>query len=76
MFEVRNGIKYIIIFYIIASVSLYYMKPNLMFDKNTVKKFGLGYGKTVFSYQLVLIFLAFIMFYIFELVWLRKNNFL
>ena len=76
MFEVRNGIKYLIIAYISISIAIYYLKPELMFDKNNVKKFGLGYGKTVFSYQLVLIFLAFILFYIFEIVWLRKNNFL
>ena len=52
------------------------MKPDIMFDKDNVKKFGLGYGKTVFSYQLVLIFIAFLLFYIFELMWLKKNNFL
>ena len=76
MFEVRNGIKYLIFIYISISVGLYYLKPELMFDNDKVKKFGLGYGKTIFSYQLVLIFLAFILFYIFEIMWLRKNNFL
>ena len=76
MFEVRNGIKYVILLYILISVVLYYMKPDIMFDKDNIKKFGLGYGKTVFSYQLVLIFVAFLLFYIFELMWLKKNNFL
>lgn len=76
MFEVRNGIKYLIIVYIALSLLIYYLKPELMFNNKSVKKFGLGYGKTVFSYQLVLIFLSFILFYIFEIVWLRKNNFL
>lgn len=76
MFEVRNGIKYIVLLYILLAGIIYYIKPDIMFDKDNVKKFGLGYGKTVFSYQLVLIFIAFLLFYIFELMWLKKNNFL
>ena len=60
MFEVRNGIKYLIIVYIALSLLIYYLKPELMFNNKKKKKFGLGYGKTVFSYQLVLIFLSFI----------------
>ena len=76
MFEVRNGIKYLILIYLSISLIIYKLKPEIMFDRDSIKKFGIGYGKTVFSYQLVLIFLAFILFYIFEIVWLRKNNFL
>ena len=76
MFEVRNGIKYLILIYLSISLIIYKLKPEIMFDRDSIKKFGIGYGKTVFSYQLVLIFLALILFYIFEIVWLRKNNFL
>ena len=51
MFEVRNGIKYIILLTYSYLLSLKIMKPHIMFDKDNVKKFGLGYGKTVFSYH-------------------------
>ena len=76
MFEVRNGLKYIILLYIAVAFIIYYLKPDIMFDKDKVKKFGIGYGKTVFSYQIVTLFISFILFYFYEVMWLRKNNFL
>ena len=76
MFEVRNGIKYIIGIYLGISLLILYYKPIIIFNNNKTKKFGTGYKKTVFSYHIVLIFLAIILFYIFEVIWSKKNNFL
>ena len=76
MFEVRNEIKYIIGIYLGISLLILYYKPTIIFNNNKTKKFGTGYKKTVFSYHIVLIFLAIILFYIFEVIWSKKNNFL
>ncbi len=76
MFEVRNGVKYLIILYLIISILIWYYKPKIIFNDEKTKKFGTGYKKTVFSYHIVLIFLAIILFYIFEIIWSKRNNFL
>ena len=76
MFEVRNGVKYLIIIYLGISMMIWYYKPNIIFNNKNTKKFGTGYKKTIFSYHIVLIFLAIVLFYIFEIIWSKKNNFL
>ena len=76
MLELRSHIKYVILFYLITAFILYKIKPTLMFNGNKIKEFGLGYGKTVFNYHIVLIFSSLIIFYIFELILVKKNNFL
>jgi hypothetical protein len=76
MFEVRNGIPILIFFYILFCVGLWYVKPKLMFKNKKMKKFGVGSNKTVFNYQIVIIVSALILFYLFEIVWLKKNNFI
>tara|TARA_B110000444_G_C18673773_1_gene516489 strand:- start:61 stop:204 length:144 start_codon:yes stop_codon:yes gene_type:complete len=47
-----------------------------MFNEGEAKPFGIGKNKTVFSYQIAVILLAIIMFYIFEICMAKKNNFL
>lgn len=76
MFEVRNGIPILIFFYILFCVGLWYVKPKLMFKNKKMKRFGVGSNKTVFNYQIVIIVSALILFYLFEIVWLKKNNFI
>ena len=76
MFEVRNGIPILIFFYILFCVGLWYVKPKLMFKNKKMKRFGVGSNKTVFNYQIVIIISALILFYLFEIVWLKKNNFI
>lgn len=76
MFEVRNGITILIFFYILFCIGLWYVKPKLMFKNKKMKKFGVGSNKTVFNYQIVIIVSALILFYLFEIVWLKKNNFI
>ena len=76
MFEVRNGIKYLILVYLFISIIIWYYKPKIIFNQKKTKNFGTGYNKTVFSYHVVLIFLAILLFYIFEIIWSKKNNFI
>ena len=76
MFEVRNGIKYLILIYLAISILIWYYKPKMIFNEKSTKNFGTGYNKTVFSYHIVLIFLALILFYIYEVIWSKRNNFL
>tara|TARA_B100000242_G_C43054660_1_gene493280 strand:- start:3918 stop:4070 length:153 start_codon:yes stop_codon:yes gene_type:complete len=47
-----------------------------MFKDGQVKEFGVGKNKSIFCYNIVILFLAIIMFYVFEIYWLKKNNFI
>ena len=76
MLQVRSGIKYLIIIYVVIALVIYRIKPQIMFTKDKYKKFGVGPSKTIYNYHIILMLLAFIIFYIFEVIWLKKNNFL
>ena len=76
MFEVRNNIHLLIIMYVVICLAIWYAKPDIMFNNGEVKPHGLGKNKTLFSYQIVIIMIALIMFYIFEIIMAKKNNFL
>lgn len=76
MFEVRNNIHLLIVIYVVICLGIWYTKPKLMFNDNQVKPYGIGKNKTLFSYQLVTVMLALLLFYIFEIVTAKKNNFL
>lgn len=76
MFKTRKGISFLIIMYIIFCILIWYYKPNIMFKDGKVKEFGVGKNKSIFCYNIVILFLAIIMFYVFEIYWLKKNNFI
>ena len=76
MFELRNETKLLIIVYIFIALIIYYYKPNIIFNKNKLREFGIGSSKTVFCYPIVLIIIAILLFYIFEIILLKKNNLL
>ncbi len=76
MFEIRNGLNILIFLYIITTITIWYLKPNIMFINGNIKDFGIGQGKTIFNFYVVNIFIALLMFYIFEIISLKKNNFL
>ena len=65
-----------LILYVIIAVAMWYFKSELFFDKNThkLKEFGLENNKTIFYYPLVVVFLAIVLFYIFEILNLKKNK--
>lgn len=61
----NNNLSIIIITYILISLLIYNLKPDIMFDKNgTMKQFGVGKNKTVIYFPFVLIVLAIIIFLI------------
>ena len=76
MLDIRKHIKYVILIYFIIAFVLYKLKPNLIFDKNKIKSFGVGTRKTIFNYYIILIFISILLFYLSELLWIKKNNFL
>ncbi len=76
MFDVRQDLNILIFIYIVLTVTIWYFKPKIMFDGERVRNFGMGNGKTVFNFYIVNIFIAIMLFYIFEIVSLKKNNFL
>jgi hypothetical protein len=76
MFNVRSGLSLLIMTYICLCILLWCYKPKIMFNGNKVKPFGVGKHKSIFNYNVTIIFMAIIMFYIFEIYWLKKNNFI
>ena len=41
MFEVRNGIKYLILIYLAISILIWYYKPKMIFNEKSTKNFGI-----------------------------------
>lgn len=76
MFEIRNGLNVLIFIYILSCLTIWYIKPAFMFSGSNMKAFGIGNGKTIFNFYIVNIFIALLLFYIFEIISLKKNNFL
>ena len=76
MFKTRKGISFLIIMYIIFCILIWYYKPNIMFKDGKVKEFGVGKNKSIFCYMNRYIISLIIMFYVFEIYWLKKNNFI
>ena len=66
--------KYTIILFIIISIIIWIKKPKLIFNKNgKMRNYGIGPGKTVFYFPIVIIFLAITIYYIFLNLYLRKS---
>jgi len=58
-----------ILIYSIIAVSLWYKKPKVMFNKDgTMKPFGTGRQKTLFSYPVVLCLVAILLYFILRYV--------
>ena len=76
MFKMRSGLSLLIMTYICLCILLWTYKPSIMFKDNKPKEFGVGQNKSIFSYNISIIFIAIIMFYIFEIYWLKRNNFI
>lgn len=76
MFKIRSGVSLLIMTYICICILLWTCKPRIMFKGDSMKVFGVGKNKSIFNYNVTIIFLAIIMFYLFEIYWLKKNNFI
>lgn len=75
MFEFRNGINIVVLIYVTLFFTLYYYRPKIMFNGDKIKEFGVGKNKTVFNFHVVTLISGLLIFYIYEIVWQRKNNF-
>jgi len=74
MFEIDNITKCSILFYIIATCILYFIKPICMFDnEGKFKNFGLDKGETIFPFWLVSIIIGL---FIYLLIILNNDNFI
>lgn len=58
MIKLNNQIKYTIFIYLIISIYIWIQKPQIIFQQNKLKAFGIGNNKTIFYYPLLLIILA------------------
>jgi hypothetical protein len=69
----------LLLVYILAAFLLYFMKPRLLFDEEgNMKCFGtrIQHNACIYSYSLIIIVGACIMFYFYHLMELRRHNIL
>jgi hypothetical protein len=75
MLEIRNELHLVIFIYLLLGVLIWKMKPRIMFDnEGKMKQFGIGNKKSVFAFPMMVIILAIIIFYLFEIRMLYKAN--
>jgi hypothetical protein len=75
MLEIRNELHLVIFIYLLLGVLIWKMKPRIMFDnEGKMKQFGIGNKKSVFAFPIIVILLAIIIFYLFEIRMLYKAN--
>lgn len=66
---ISSRIVYSILFYILAMMLIVTAKPSVIFDKDgSIKPFGVGYEKSMFSMGVFSIVCAIISFYIFCII--------
>lgn len=69
----------LILVYVLAAFLLYFMKPAFLFDADgNMKCFGtrMRHDACIYSYSLIVILGACIMFYVYHLMELRRHNIL
>lgn len=75
MLEIRNELHLVIFIYLSIGIIIWKLKPRIMFDnEGKMKQFGIGNKKSVFAYPIMLIIIAILIFYVFEIRMLYKSN--
>lgn len=64
MIQFNNYLQIITFLYLVIAVSLYLLKPKIMFQNNKMKQFGVGKSKTIFYYPLVIVLFAIVLYII------------
>lgn len=65
----NSRIVYSIVFYVLLMVLITISKPSVIFEKDgSLKLFGVGYDKTMFSFGVFSVVLAIVSFYIFCII--------
>lgn len=65
---VNHRTIYSVLFYTLSILLLFISKPKFMFINSSIKKFGIGYEKTLFSFGVFTVTLALISFYAFAII--------
>jgi len=66
---INTRVIYAILFYILLIILIIIARPSVMFEPNgTIKKFGIGEDKTMFSLGVYTVVLAILSFYIFCMI--------
>ena len=65
----NSRIVYSIVFYVLLMVLIAISKPSVIFEKDgSLKLFGVGYDKTMFSFGVFSVVLAIVSFYVFCII--------
>ena len=65
----NSRIVYSVVFYVLLMVLITISKPSVIFEKDgSLKLFGVGYDKTMFSFGVFSVVLAIVSFYIFCII--------
>lgn len=66
---INSRVVYSIVFYILFMYLLILMRPSVIFERDgSLKEFGVGYDKTMFSLGVFSVVLAVLSFYIFCII--------
>tara|TARA_B100000497_G_C7608848_1_gene365665 strand:- start:580 stop:810 length:231 start_codon:yes stop_codon:yes gene_type:complete len=64
----KDYLKYSIILFLLISIIIWNKKPKLIFDSNNnIKQFGTGKNKTIFYFPFLIVIIAIIIFFIFNM---------
>lgn len=64
----KDYLKYSIILFLLISIIIWNKKPKLIFDNNNnIKQFGTGKNKTIFYFPFLIVIIAIIIFFIFNM---------
>ena len=64
----KNHLYLSVLTFIIISLIIYTLKPKFMFRDNRIIPTGLGANKTIFSYPVIMILIAIILYILFCLI--------
>ncbi len=66
---INSRIVYSIVFYVLLMILIVLSKPGVIFERNgSLKTFGVGYDKTMFSFGVFSVVLAILSFYVFCII--------
>ena len=64
----KNHLYLSVLTFVIISLIIYTLKPKFMFRDNRIIPTGLGKNKTIFSYPVIMMLIAVIIYIIFSLI--------
>jgi len=77
MFNLDFSTQLIIFIYLCLSIGLFILKPVIMFNNDgTMKKFGIGYEKTIFYYPYVIVIIALLLYIFGQSLSMRNDRLL